>query len=86
MLKFFFITKLQDSKLKYVLDSTTQKPSKKTTTEYKPVINKFHTVYSVIGKRSIPNPRASYAEKFYSDHHRSTRHALYRIIEKYLFA
>lgn len=39
-----------------------------------------------MGKRSIRDTPISYVEKFYLDHHRNTRHKLYEIIEKYLFA
>lgn len=55
-------------------------------TDFKPIINKLHTVYVAMGKRSVRDASLSYEEKFYLDHHRSTRHNLYEIIEKYLFA
>lgn len=39
-----------------------------------------------MGKRSIRSVKRTWEEKFYLDHHRATRHELYAIIEKYLFA
>lgn len=57
-----------------------------TTQQVKSEINKLNRVYSAIEKRNIYNPIATYEEKFYLDHHRNTRHELYELIEKYLFA
>lgn len=54
--------------------------------DVKPIINKLHTVYVAMGKRSVRDASLSFEEKFYLDHHRTTRHKLYEIIEKYLFA
>ncbi|XP_031636178.1 uncharacterized protein LOC116349064 [Contarinia nasturtii] len=54
--------------------------------DLKPVINKLHTVYVAMGKRSVRDASLSFEEKFYLDHHRNTRHKLYEMIEKYLFA
>lgn len=55
-------------------------------TEFVPVINKLHTIYPAIGKRSAHHSQHTGADKFYMDHHRSTRHGLYHILEKYLSA
>lgn len=54
--------------------------------EFKPIINKLHTPYPALGKRSIRDTSLTYEQKFYLDHHRNTRHKLYETIEKYLFA
>lgn len=54
--------------------------------EFVPVINKLHTIYPAIGRRSVRNSQFTDADKFYMDHHRTTRHGLYTILEKYLSA
>lgn len=54
--------------------------------EFMPVINKLHTVYPAIGKRSARNSLFTYEDKFYMDHHRATRHGFYNALEKYLSA
>lgn len=68
--------------------SSTTANSKKSTKEpdFRPVINKLHTVYVAMGKRSVRDTSLSFDEKFYLEHHRNTRHKLYEIVEKYLFA
>ncbi|XP_055305020.1 uncharacterized protein LOC129569832 [Sitodiplosis mosellana] len=68
--------------------STTNNKTKKTTKvpDFKPIINKLHTVYVAMGRRSVRDASLSFEEKFYLEHHRTTRHKLYEIIEKYLFA
>lgn len=71
------------------LDKRENRPTMRPSTElppFKPKINKLHTIYPAMGKRSIPSDSRTWREKFYLDHHRSTRHELYAIIEKYLFA
>lgn len=57
-----------------------------TTTKMPPVSQRRHFVYAAIGKRSIDARHRSAEEQFYIDHHRSTRHNLYRTIAKYLKA
>lgn len=53
---------------------------------YKPKINTLHAVYPAMRKRRISNLYATYEDKFYLDHHRNTRHEVYNIIEKFLYA
>lgn len=66
--------------------SSTNKTKATKQSDVKPIINKLHTVYVAMGKRSVRDASLSFEEKFYLDHHRTTRHKLYEIIEKYLFA
>lgn len=64
--------------------SSTAKPKKPK--DFEPVINKLHTVFPAMGKRSIRDRPLSSRQKFHIDHHRKTRHELYDIVENYLFA
>lgn len=49
--------------------------------------DKVHTIYPALGKRYTRSDRTqTWQEKFYLDHHRSTRHTFYEILEKFLFA
>lgn len=66
--------------------SETQSSSKDKRPEFKPIIRKLHTIYPAMGKRSIVDPTATHDQKFYLDHHRNTRHDLFGLIEKYVFA
>lgn len=52
--------------------TSTRKPAKK------------HLVYAAIGKRSIPTTNKF--DRFYMNHHRTTRHTIYKKIEKFLNA
>ncbi|XP_037038698.1 uncharacterized protein LOC119076131 [Bradysia coprophila] len=45
---------------------------------------KKHLAYAAIGKRSIP-PTSKF-DRFYTNHHRTTRHVIYKKIEKFLNA
>lgn len=48
--------------------------------------SKLHTIYPAIEKRNKRSASMTWQERFFLDHHRSTRHELYEIIEKYLSA
>lgn len=52
----------------------------------KPKSSKLHIIYPAIEKRNKRSASMTWQERFFVDHHRSTRHDLYEIIEKYLFA
>lgn len=52
----------------------------------RPIVKKLHTIFPALKKRYVRDTTATYEQKFYLDHHRRTRHRLYKIIEKYLFA
>lgn len=45
---------------------------------------KKHLIYAAIGKRSIPTTNKF--DRFYINHHRTTRHTIYKKIEKFLIA
>lgn len=53
-------------------------------TDPSPKPTKKHLVYGAIGKRSIPTTNKY--DRFYINHHRATRHVLYKKIEKFLNA
>ncbi|KAJ6635414.1 hypothetical protein Bhyg_13999 [Pseudolycoriella hygida] len=61
-----------NTRKKFSYGSNNGKPAKK------------HLVYAAIGKRSLPTTNK--LDRFYLNHHRTTRHTLYRKIEKFLTA